>query len=59
MGWFVVGTCVAEDFLVWPQWEKMHLILWKLDASGKRDAGESEVRVGEWGENPLRGGRMG
>jgi hypothetical protein len=42
MGWFVVsGKYVAEDCLVWPQWEKIHLIffnLWKLDALGKREA---------------------
>jgi hypothetical protein len=26
------NTYVAEDCLVWPQWEKMHLILEKVDA---------------------------
>ena len=29
------GTYKAEDCLVWPQWEKMHLILERLEASGK------------------------
>ena len=43
MGWLVSpGTCVAEDCLVWPQWERMGLILWKLDAPGKGDAGGGE-----------------
>ena len=50
-------TCEAEDFLVWPQWEKLHLILGKLGASEKRDAGGDEVGVGRWvGEHPPRGG---
>jgi hypothetical protein len=35
-------------------WERMCLILWKLDALGKRGAGGGEV-----GKYPLRGGRMG
>jgi hypothetical protein len=40
MGWSVApGTYVAEDSLVWPQWKRMCLILWKLGAPGKRDAG--------------------
>ena len=29
------GTYVAEDCLVWPQWERMCLILERLDAPGK------------------------
>jgi hypothetical protein len=34
----------------------MCLILWKLDAPGKRDAGDGEVVVGGLvGEHPLRG----
>ena len=59
MGWLVSpGTCVAEDCLVWPQWERMGLILWKLDAPGKRDGDGSEVEVGEQVEELLlRGGR--
>ena len=32
--------------LVWPQWERMNLILWKLDALGKREAGGIELGVG-------------
>ena len=37
MGWFMVlGTCVEEDCLVRPQWERIHLILWKLLAPGLR-----------------------
>jgi len=31
---------VAEDCLVWPQWEGMHLVLWRLDAPEKGDARE-------------------
>jgi hypothetical protein len=39
MGWSKVpGTCIAEGCLVWPQWEKMHLVLEKLEAPGKGDA---------------------
>jgi hypothetical protein len=32
--------------LVWPQWERMNLILWKLDVLGKREAGGVELGVG-------------
>jgi hypothetical protein len=47
MGWFMaLGTHVAEDCLVWPQWERMHLILWKVDTPGKRDAGGVKVEMG-------------
>jgi hypothetical protein len=36
------------------------LILWKLDAPGKKDAGGGEVGVGgQVGEHPLRGGGYG
>jgi hypothetical protein len=43
MGWFMsLGTCVAENCFVWPQWDRMHLILWKLDAPGKKDASGGE-----------------
>ena len=36
MGWFMaLGICVAEYSLVWPQWERMRLTLWKLDAQGR------------------------
>ena len=37
---------VREDYLVWPQWERMLLILWTFDIPEKRGAGGSEVRVG-------------
>ena len=50
MGWFLPpGTWVEEDWLVWPQWQRKHLILWKLDNPRKRDASRSEVGwVGRW-----------
>jgi hypothetical protein len=52
MGWSITpGTCIAEDCLVWPQWERICFILWKLDGPEKRDAGEGKVVVG-LGENP-------
>jgi hypothetical protein len=36
MDWFVaLGIYVAEDSLEWPQWGKMHLILWKLISQGR------------------------
>jgi hypothetical protein len=51
------GTCIAEDFLVWPQWGRLSLILWKLDGLGERDTGGGEVAVGgQMGLHPLRGG---
>ena len=58
MGRFMApGTCVAEDCLVWPQWERVHFIVWKLDAPRKRDAGGGEVRVGgQVVEHSLRDG---
>jgi hypothetical protein len=47
MGWFIaLDTHVAEDGLVWTQWDRICLILWKLNAPGKRDAGGDEV--GGW-----------
>ena len=60
MGWFVaLGSCVAEDCPLWPQRERMCLILWKPDALGKRGTGSGyvgEVGVGRWvRELPLRG----
>jgi hypothetical protein len=47
------ATYVAEDCLVWPQWEGMYLFLWRLDAPENVDA--SGVRW-EWvgGGVPLR-----
>jgi hypothetical protein len=57
MNWFMAqGTCVAEDCLVWPEWERMYFILWKLDAPRKRNDGGGEVK---WGKYPLRDGRKG
>ena len=36
MGWSKApGTSIAQDSLVWPQWEKMHLILERLEAPRK------------------------
>jgi hypothetical protein len=26
------ATYVADDCLIWHQWEGMHLVLWRLDA---------------------------
>jgi len=40
-----LGTCVAEDSFVWPQWERMCIILWKPDGPGKRDVSGVEVGV--------------
>jgi hypothetical protein len=50
------NTYVAEECLVWPQWEGMFLVLWRLDALKKRDA--RGVRwvggwVGGWGSTLL------
>jgi hypothetical protein len=40
-------TYIAENCVVWPQWEKIHPILERFEAPRKRDA---------WGgEHPLRG----
>jgi hypothetical protein len=48
MNWFMAqGTCVAEDCLVWPEWERMYFILWKLDAPRKRNDGGGGGKVGE------------
>ena len=30
-------TYVAEDSLIWQQWEGKRLVLWRLDASEKGD----------------------
>jgi hypothetical protein len=50
VGWSEVpdGTYTAEDCLVWPQWEKMCLILERLEAPRKG---------GDWegGEHPPGG----
>ena len=38
-------TYTAEDCLVWPQWEKMHLTLERLESPG---SGEACQVVGWW-----------
>ena len=40
-------TCIAEDCLVWPQWETMHLILERLEA--KPAGGEGAPSQWQWG----------
>jgi hypothetical protein len=42
----ILGTCVAENCLVWPHWERMFLIGWKLNAPGKKDMGGSRELEG-------------
>jgi len=37
-GFMAPTTYVAEDGLLWPQWEGMCLVLWRLDAPEKGDA---------------------
>ena len=40
MGWsMAIGTYVAEGCLIWPQWERMGLILLILGYPGNLDAG--------------------
>ena len=34
----VPATYVAQDYLIWHQWEGMNLIVWRLDAPEKGDA---------------------
>jgi hypothetical protein len=34
----VPDTYVAEEYLIWHQWEGMYLVLWRLDAPEKGDA---------------------
>jgi hypothetical protein len=63
MGWCEdPSTYVAEDCLVWTQWERMCLILPKLDAPRREDSGEgaalSEVKGRGDRGNSSRGGRM-
>lgn len=44
MGWSVVpGSYVSADCIVWPQQERMHLILQKVEAPGNWNAGRGEV----------------
>jgi hypothetical protein len=48
-------THIAEQRLVSPQWEEICLILQRLEAPGKEDAGVGEGEVEGEGEHPLRG----
>ena len=46
MGWpDAPGTYVAEDSLVWPQWERICLIMQELDAPGKIDMGGGDSQT--------------
>lgn len=46
--------------LVWPQGDRMCLVLWKLSAPGKRNVDREEVGMGgQLGKNPLRGSGSG
>ena len=54
------STYIAEDCLVWPQWEKMHLTLERLEVPGTEEAwwwwwGHNLGDRGEeeWGEELL------
>jgi hypothetical protein len=39
MGWSeAASTYIAEVCMVWPQWEKMYLILERLEVPGKGEA---------------------
>jgi len=39
MDWSVaLSTCIAEDFLIWPQWVRMHLTLGRLEKPEKENA---------------------
>jgi len=38
------STYVEEDCLIWPQWVKMCLILERIEAPGKEDVPEGELR---------------
>jgi hypothetical protein len=39
-GLWLPATYVAEDCLIWPQWEGMCLFLFRLEAPGKENARE-------------------
>jgi hypothetical protein len=41
-------TYVAEDCLIYHQWEGIHLVLWRLDAPEKGDDRGDEVGVDGW-----------
>jgi hypothetical protein len=48
-------TYVAEDCLIWHQWEERHLVLWKLNAPVKEDARRVRQEwVGGWGHTLLQ-----
>ena len=48
------ATCIAEDCLIWHQWEKRYLVLWRLVVPAKEDArGVMQEWVGEWGSTLL------
>ena len=52
----VQGMCVGDDCLIWSQWERKYLILWKPDAPAKSDASDVVLGIGGLvGEHPLRG----
>lgn len=38
-----IGINIAEVCLVWTQWEKMHLILYRLEVPGKEEVWWEEV----------------
>jgi hypothetical protein len=46
---------ISRNCLVWPQWEKMCLILEKLEAPGKEDTTGVGAGGGGEEEHPLRG----
>jgi hypothetical protein len=50
LGWSMAPTIyIAEDSLIWHQWEGRRLVLWRLDAPEKGDArGVMWEQVGEW-----------
>ena len=48
------ATCISEDYFVCPQWERMHLIPWKLDVQGRGMLVGVNGRVGGVGKHPLR-----
>ena len=50
----VPATYVAENCLIWNQWEGRALVLWRLDAPAKEDArGMTQEWVGWWGSTLL------
>ena len=54
------ATYIAEDCLIWYQWEGKCLVLWRLDALEKGDArGVKQEWVGEWGSTILEAKGIG